>query len=530
MPARTKVLLISMPDQILLFNWLGYFIPNLGLTSLAGNVDKRYCEVKILDLVYKARGVTRTLIDIIREHNPDLVGLTAMSFQFASAVKAARIIKSINPRIKIMIGGYHAALNSEEIVASQDSQPFDFIIRGEGEETFSELIEAFTLGRGPYNSIKGLTFRVNGEFHSNPSRELIDLSSIALPDRSTRIFSYVQTGFNPGLDVVETSRGCYMSCNFCSIMKMYGKSFRTYDLERVIEDIRIIKSMGGKRIIFVDDNITLDVARLERLCHAIVEAGLNDIRYGTQASSTGIASSEELVRAMKAANFTSVFLGIENISPERLHAMRKGNIVNHSIKAVEMLNRYEIGIMGGFIIGLPDDRREDIKNIFDFCRKYDIDIPVLQCVTPYPKTEQREHLLKEGLVINPHDFSKYNGLQVNVRTKHLTMRQIERERNKGYFFFLLRVFLFGKSKYLKKSFHNVPNFARIYMAAMLSSVILFILLFSKKWSSVSHCRFETYSEKMLSPFRSLQNLFSRHRIQKEASPLPHARLETEKEN
>ena len=94
---------------------------------------------------------------------------------------------------------------------------------------FNELLEAIN-GKKPIESVPGVSFRNDGRFIHNSQRPLEDLAKIKIPDRSKRIWKgYQYYGFT--LDIVESSRGCVMSCNFCSIDKMYGKSFRRFSIE-----------------------------------------------------------------------------------------------------------------------------------------------------------------------------------------------------------------------------------------------------------------------------------------------------------
>jgi len=119
------------------------------------------------------------------------------------------------------------------------------------------------------------------------------------------------------VDVVETSRGCTYDCSFCSIIEMRGRNFHTYSFRRVLDDIRDARDRGARTIFLVDDNITLNVRRFEALCHAIIEARLNNLDYFVQAMTSSIAShGETLAPLMCRAGFRYVFLGIENIWKE----------------------------------------------------------------------------------------------------------------------------------------------------------------------------------------------------------------------
>ena len=86
---------------------------------------------------------------------------------------------------------------------------------------------------------------------------------------------------------------------------------------------------------------------------------------------------------------------------------------------MELCHKYGIMVMGGMIFGFPDDAEQDIVDNYLFLKEIDADTSYCQILTPYPKTGIRQHLLDEGLVTNPDDFSTYNGILANVRTRHL---------------------------------------------------------------------------------------------------------------
>ncbi len=412
---------MSMPDCAPHFNAKRWKPPNLAISSIAGNIEGH--NVFIADLILRRERIPETVKDLIAKYRPDVVGLTAMSFQFSTARRIASLIKNLNKDIKIILGGYHATLMYDEISKSDESAPVDFLIRGEGDLCFDELLKAIN-GERSVNSVPGVSYRNYNGFTHNSPRPLEDLSKIKIPDRSKRIWKgYQYYGFT--LDIVESSRGCIMPCNFCSMDKMYGKTFRRFSVERMLADISDAKQQGANFIIFSDDNFTLDIKGFESLCDAIVEAGHDDVRYIIQASSSGIASSDTLAEKMARAGFRIVFLGIENVSEENLRLMKKGNIIEKTKLAVKRLHEQNIMIVGGMIIGNPNDKEEDIARNYEFFVDLQIDFFADQILTPYPKTGMRDELLNAGLVTNIHDYSRYNCFWANIKTNYLGPEDIQ---------------------------------------------------------------------------------------------------------
>jgi len=418
-----KILLLAMPDAANNFHRI-IKVPNLGLCSIAAHLTIH--QVRIVDLVLVQKNIRSWLKKLLAEFRPDLIGVSSMSFQYTSALEVMAISRECLPGVKIAVGGYHASLSYEQLC--EGAAPlFDYLVRGEGEQAFPALVEAME-GAREFATVPGLSWRRKGIFVHNPSGELLDVQQLHLPNRDVRVldhFSY----FDRKMDCVETSRGCTMPCTFCSISGMYGASFRCYAIDRVIADLKEVKRRGTETVLLVDDNITLDAARFRHIAEAIVEHGLNSMEYLVQASVAGIVSDPELIPALARANFSMVFLGIEAVQTKNLQLFQKGDIRDKTEQAVYLLRTQGIAVMGGFIIGTPDDNREDIREVFRVARKLRIDLPYVQCVTPYPGTRIREELLEAGLVTNPDDLSRYTGVICNVRTRSLTNRQLNRLMN-----------------------------------------------------------------------------------------------------
>jgi len=426
-----KALLFGMPDSTPRFS-VFMSLPSLGLASLAGNVDPTVCDVKIADLFPVRHRWEEYVINLLKEQSPDIVGLSFMSFQCSNALKIARMIKDYDSKILVVIGGYHPSLMYEEISESPDSQFIDFIVRGEGEATFSQLVNTINSGTG-YENIRGLSYKANGTFFHNQSCELLSLDSIQLPNRDARLITKGFSIFGMSSDGVETSRGCTYNCKFCSINKMYGRSFRTYEISRIIADIKDAQKHGIKALVITDDNITLDLERLERLCEEIISSKLNTMHYIVQATVKGIAHSERLVKKMADAGVRMVFLGIESFSRAELDFLRKrSSTVDDTRKAVRYLRDNNIISWGGFIVGKPDDDEKSLWDTYDFAWELKLDMPAFSILTPYVKTEIRDELLEMGLVTNADNYDNYEALTANVRTKHLGPQDIENILRKMY--------------------------------------------------------------------------------------------------
>jgi radical SAM superfamily enzyme YgiQ (UPF0313 family) len=460
-----KVLLLSMPDSFEHMPTVAIRMPNGALASLAGNVDPHH-QVAIADLVLVQARVAPTIERLVRDMRPDLVGLSVMTFQRATAMRVARLVRSFHPRVRIVAGGYDPSLAPD---AYEPCEAVDFLVRGEGEHTLRELLRALERDE-PLDGIQGLSYRTADRFRHNPDREVARLRSepLRLPKRDARVLGgYTLLGRS--VDVIETSRGCTFDCSFCSIIEMRGRNFHAYPIERVMADIADARSRGARALFLVDDNITLDIRRFAELCEAIVASGYNDIDYIVQAMTSPLAEhGARLAPLMRRAGFRYVFLGIENVLEDDLEFLRaraknarrsRGRTVgNATIEAIEHLHRNGLYVVGGLIVGSPDDTRESIATNLAFARRY-VDWPYIQHPTPYPRTPM-SRVFRERRLIVDEDVAHYDGTTAVVRSEHLAADEIE--------FLRWRAERWMKVRHMPAAFRHSPGFVLRHAPAMLA--------------------------------------------------------------
>lgn len=431
------VLLLSMPDITpVIIHEEAVHLPNLGIATIAANLDPEH-EVRVADLVRKRRCLKKYLSRLLRDFQPDVIGLSSMTWQFETCVRIAHLLKSLRPQAKTVLGGYHATLMFAEIAASPDARWFDFMVRGEGEIAMNRLLRALD-GQDDVARIPGLSYKIAGLFRHNPRAENLDLAAIRPPLRDQRRLTWGYHIIAQRGEVLETSRGCTRGCNFCCMRHMYGRCFRAFPIERVMADLDVIYHERKTRWVFLsDDNIVLNVQRVMQLCEAIIARRYKGLMLSVQADCLTIASHEEMVAKMAEAGFRIIFLGVENGSKRNLAQAGKGDIVAAAKQAIRNCHKYGIMVLAGMIFGFPDDDAAAIRENYEFFLEIGADIPYCQILTPYPKTGMRQQLMDAGLVANPEGYKRYNGLWANVRTRHMSADELQ------FQFWLQREQVFG---------------------------------------------------------------------------------------
>ncbi|MFH0976802.1 MAG: radical SAM protein [Spirochaetota bacterium] len=420
-----KVVLISMPDVVpIIIHEMAIHMPNHGIACIAGNIDEQH-EVFTIDLVRKRTKIVSYLTKTLKRINPDLIGLSSMTWQFRTCLALIRFIKEILPDVKIVVGGYHTTLMSKEMADSTDTDGVDFMIRGEGEEPFRRLVNALA-GTDKVESIPGLSYKKKNRWLHNAPGQLCDLSKLKLPVRDKRRLTSGYHFMFTKIETIETSRGCTRNCNFCSIFHMYGRSYRTYPIERIMADLDYIYYKKKTRLVFItDDNMVLNPKWVNEVCDAIIARKYKNLRLVVQADCASMAKYEPMVAKMAQAGFIGVFLGIENASEKNLKAMHKTGAAEKARQAVANCHRHGLMVIGGLIFGLPNDDEEEIRENYEFLKKIEADASYCQMLSPFPKTPLRDDLIKDGLVTNFDQYERYNGLWANVKTQRLDSDRLQ---------------------------------------------------------------------------------------------------------
>ena len=294
-----------------------------------------------------------------------------------------------------MAGGYDPSLAPD---AYEPCAPIEFLVRGEGELTFRELLRALESGADPGHDRRAVVpARRRVRAQPEPAGRVAQVGRARSCPIAARACSAATRVLGRQADVVETSRGCTYDCSFCSIIEMRGRNFHPYPIERVLADIADSRSHGARAIFLVDDNITLDVRRFEALCEAIIESGLSDVDYVVQAMTSPLAEHGATAGAADAPRRFPLRVPRHRERARVGSRVPEGRRQEHAspragrrsatrpITAIEHLHRHGLYVVGGLIVGNPDDTRESIEANLEFARRY-VDWPYIQHPTPYPRT------------------------------------------------------------------------------------------------------------------------------------------------
>ena len=325
----------------------------------------------------------------------DLVAISAIT---STAPQSYRLADKVRETGAIAVmGGTHTSFLPEE-----GMQHADFIVRGEGEFAFQELVDAIQRGEG-FDRIQNLTYRTaDGALAHNAERPKIpNLDVNPIPDY------HLIEGWKPGGVIsVATSRGCPFSCTFCSVPGMYGHAFRTHSIDRVLQELESHK--GNMYTFFADDIFTANKKRCKELLRGMITRDLTP-QWGAQVR-TETVDDPELLQMMRDSNCFNVYVGFESINPRTLKLFQKKQDLAKIERSIERFHAHKIRIHGMFVVGSDEDDLETLDATATFARKHDIDSIQFMILTPIPGSPDWDTLYAKGdkYVINK-NWSFYDG-------------------------------------------------------------------------------------------------------------------------
>ncbi len=369
----------------------------LGLLCVAAAVkDLDGVESHILDCPAMDYDYGQVQEQII-ETQPDLIAMSALTFSLLDALKTARVAKEVDSNIKVCLGGFHANLYPKE---SLNLKEIDFVVHGEGERAFWELVLALKDGDlERLKTIKGIGFKSGEElFLNGPAETIKEMDLLPMPaygllnlDKYSHILS--KTGSSISM---QTTRGCPFQCLFCDIRRT---KLRVKSPEKVMEELISLKEQGISDFFFVDDTITVQKERLKLLCELIIREGL-EISYRMSARVDTV--DMETLKLLKQSGCNRISYGVESGNQRLLDYLEKRTSLEQISKAFQMTREAGIQTFAFLIIGIPTETVEEMEGSVDFVKSIKADYMNISICTPYPKTALYNKMIDEGLI--PYDY------------------------------------------------------------------------------------------------------------------------------
>lgn len=391
----------------------------MSLLVLAAHARRAGWEAEVVDLNYDRSPLDSPGWDGLRTRRshrrrsgkPDLAALTVWT---APGPNAYRIADEYRARgVPVVLGGVHASL-----LPGEAKQHADAVVCGEADQIFRTVLEDAAAGR--------LRPLYQGAFQS--------MEHVPMNHEWADIYrQWPVTRYAP-LNTLQVTRGCRFNCDFCSVIRINGRGSRHSSVDRVIEEVRLLKKVGQRAgdftyVFFLDDDMAADLDYTVELSEAILRSGVN-FTWGAQAS-IGLARNAEVLDVVARAGLRAVFTGFESVSRDALIECNKKNRPSQFGELVSKLHSRGISIEGGFIFGFDHDKPDVFEHTVEFVDRIDCDVAHFSILTPYPGTHTFSRMYGDGR-ITTFDWRRYDLYHPVHQPAQMTAQQLHDGLRRAY--------------------------------------------------------------------------------------------------
>jgi len=349
----------------------------------------------------------------------DVLGISVITRTANQSYELARRVRAMNPCVKILFGGPHPTALPEESL-----QFGDVVVTHEGDATLPLLLERLEddLENPNLTDLLGVNYwGRDGEMIRNPDRPYLTSEEL-----STLPFPVYSDHANRGIthNVVNTSRGCPYECEFCSVIENFGRGFRFLSDDAAVELIRHTIRGNGKRIFFGDDIFAANRARTVRLLERLLSEGVKMPRWFAQVR-VETAQDRELLRLMKRANCSMVFVGLESVNEETLKLFKKHSTLEKNRQAIAAFNDAGIRVHGMFVLGSDADTPETLCETLEFARKSRLTTTQFFALTALPGPPLTRRLAEEKRIFAWGDWQLFDAQHAVVCSTRISPSELQ---------------------------------------------------------------------------------------------------------
>lgn len=450
MPERPLIhLLVPETGGTGIYETFGHRFPSMSLLVLAAHARRAGWDVELVDLNYEPNpvhqlrweGARSKLGHRRRSGPPDAAALTVWTPNAPGAYTVADAYRARG--VPVILGGVHASL-----LPGEAKKHADTVVCGEADTIFGGILDDVLAGQ--------LQPLYQGSFQG--------MENVPLNHEWADLYkTWPITRYAP-LNTLQTTRGCRFNCDFCSVIRINGRGSRHSPVERVIEEVKVLKKAGQHvgdfaYIFFLDDDMAADLDYTKELCEAIVRSGVK-FTWGCQAS-IGLARDPEMLDLAARAGLRAVFTGFESMSRDALIECNKKNRPGEFGDLIAKIHKRGIAIEGGFIFGFDHDRPDVFEHTAEFVNRIGVDVAHFSILTPYPGTHTFSRMYADGR-IRTYDWRRYNLYHVVHEPLNMTPQQLHDGLRRVYrWFYQARRRL---PRFTRHMLHRDPKFNLAFAA------------------------------------------------------------------
>jgi anaerobic magnesium-protoporphyrin IX monomethyl ester cyclase len=443
-----KVMLVTPPYHCGVLESAGKWLP-LGFAYIAGSLREAGFETIIYDAMTKYHEL-KDIKKRIAEEKPDVVATGCYTSTYPAGLQVLKAAREIDSSIVTVMGGVHPTFMFEEVL--NENPEVDYVVRGEGEITFKELLLALN-SEEDLEKVAGIAFKKEGIIVATRPREFVknlDVLNPAWDLLDWEDYIYFASD-NKRVAIVSTSRGCIYGCSFCSQQLFWKKKWRAREPLSVAKELELLRDKFGVEVVmFSDEYPTFDRQRWVELLNLLIEREVGmEILMETRVDD--VVRDEDIMNLYKKAGISHIYVGVESVNQKNLDIFKKNVRVEQSKKALEIINEADIISETSVVVGMPDETKESIQFTLDLVKHYDPDMAFFLPIAPWPYADVYQEL-KPYIITQ--DYSKYNLVTPVVKPVHMSIKELEEEINHCYMDFYM-----GKMRKM----NSLSPFKRNYM-------------------------------------------------------------------
>jgi radical SAM superfamily enzyme YgiQ (UPF0313 family) len=426
----------------------------LGVMMVAALARERgHGDVHLLDM--KVEGWTpEQCIEALVKLAPDVVGLSAMTYEAGCMHALAKLVRARLPKAVVVCGGPHPSVAASDVMADA---AVDIVVRGEGEVTFSDVLDGVAAGRTDWSGCEGISWRKSdGEVVHEPDRapprdldllpfpawDLVDHRKYHKVPRGGVIYAHKEFA------TMFSSRACPWRCTYCH--NSYGKTFRERSAENVLAEMELLVTQYGvKEFVFMDDIFNFRPERAKKIAQGIIDKRWK-IKLTFPNGFRGDILDEELVVLLKRAGMYRCMIAVESAVPRIQKVMKKNLKIDKVRHIVDFVAKQGVMVHGAFMLGFPTETEAEMQETIDWASSSAFHTAAFFRVIPFKGTELFKEVEQAGYEL-PSDWSTYEPYQSKINLSAVGEERILELRKSAYRRFYLN------PRRLLRIFNLIPN-------------------------------------------------------------------------
>jgi radical SAM superfamily enzyme YgiQ (UPF0313 family) len=430
----------------------------LGIMMIAAQAERAgFADVHILDMKVEGWTPERCAAELVRLA-PDVVGLSAMTYEAGCMHELAALVRSELPDARIVCGGPHPSVAAEDVLKDAN---VDLVVRGEGELTFVDVLAGLEQSRRDWSGCTGISWRRDDRsiVHEPDRPPPQDLDALPFPawhridhakyhrvPRGGVIYAHEEFA------TIFSSRACPWRCTYCH--NSYGKVFRERSAEHVLAEIELLVTVHGvKELVFMDDIFNFRAERAKAIARGIIERGWK-LALTFPNGFRGDILDEELVLLLKRAGMYRCMVAVESASPRVQKVMKKNLKIDKVARIVDFIAEQGVMVHGAFMLGFPSETEAEMRSTIEWAERSSFHTAAFFRVIPFKGTELFRQVEQAGFDL-PSDWSAYEPYQTEINLSEVPEARITLLRKQAYRRFYLR------PKRLWRIFKLIPNKANM---------------------------------------------------------------------